>query len=676
MAAIRYCKWDTGIDFTGLNAWSSGTTYSVDQTVHNNVAAPNRWVYKSKQNGNLNHALTDTDWWELVADGGASKPYKTITDASAGLTGGDEVRVSAIAADTAVSSAATFTQNSKTVTITGDVTGIVAVNDFIGSDTLGYWMVGAISYAGGTTTITLDQTFGYDGTLSNPYTVTKLNPFNVGAPASSTTAVQKIITSGTSASSWLKVSGGWDLSAEAADPDGIGETTNQTGKTVFMATNTNGSHVQFDTVSNHHVWVDRLQFARGARSCRISYDGVAGKSHNRITYCRFYGVVGVSSDQSHTTVLEDCAAYGGQVASLAYSGALYRCKSIGGVISVTGRFYMEDCYVALTGNAFTVSGDATLVNCRVTGTGSSDAAIYSSGIVRAYNMTTTSMNQQYQVNAGNFYAYDCSFNGSYATIRAGARVVHHNKAQVPGVIQHEVGGTASGTRIGVIDATSTAGERHTASGIAWKMTIGGYASSPTQAPYIALDMSIGRFAIAASETATITVWVKKSHATNISARLVCRAYQPGVATAVSDTASDSTDWEQLSIDVTPTIDTVIEAHVEAWGTEAAYLLVDDAAVSGIGAQSATLDYPAWGVPQLLGDYANTIALPAVGDVIEGVTYGGDGTEYEGTFVVPAEADVKDGVGYGEDGTEYEGTLVAGGGGGGMGGHGMSGGIPA
>ena len=57
MANIRYAHWDDGLDFTGLSAWSSGTTYSADQTVHNNVAVPNRWVYKSKQNGNLNHAL-------------------------------------------------------------------------------------------------------------------------------------------------------------------------------------------------------------------------------------------------------------------------------------------------------------------------------------------------------------------------------------------------------------------------------------------------------------------------------------------------------------------------------------------------------------------------------------------------------------------------------------------
>ena len=46
--------------------------------------------------------------------------------------------------------------------------------------------------------------------------------------------------------------------------------------------------------------------------------------------------------------------------------------------------------------------------------------------------------------------------------------------------------------------------------------------------------------------------------------------------------------------------------------------------------------------------------PAVGDVQEGVVYGG-GT---GTLVVPAEADVRSGVGYGAGGTEFEGELYA------------------
>ena len=49
------------------------------------------------------------------------------------------------------------------------------------------------------------------------------------------------------------------------------------------------------------------------------------------------------------------------------------------------------------------------------------------------------------------------------------------------------------------------------------------------------------------------------------------------------------------------------------------------------------------------------AQPAVGDVRDGVVYGG-GT---GTLELPAEADVESGVGYGTDGTEFEGTLTGG-----------------
>ncbi len=75
-----------------------------------------------------------------------------------------------------------------------------------------------------------------------------------------------------------------------------------------------------------------------------------------------------------------------------------------------------------------------------------------------------------------------------------------------------------------------------------------------------------------------------------------------------------------------------------------------------------------------GTYKYGKTIPAA-DVQSGVDGDGANAPATGTFTAPAEADVKDGVKYGGGGTEYEGTLVAGGGGG-MGGHGMSGGIPA
>jgi len=45
-------------------------------------------------------------------------------------------------------------------------------------------------------------------------------------------------------------------------------------------------------------------------------------------------------------------------------------------------------------------------------------------------------------------------------------------------------------------------------------------------------------------------------------------------------------------------------------------------------------------------------LPAVGDVLDTTTVGGEA----GTYTPASVGDVRDGTFYGEDGTEYEGTL--------------------
>src|SRR5512133_2817134 len=98
--SIRYCDWTNGFDCvvkqdrtTAIAAWSAATTYANGQDAHDNAAYPNRKVYISIQAGNLNHALSDAAWWTLKADGSNTLPYQSITEASKGLTGGDEVRV-------------------------------------------------------------------------------------------------------------------------------------------------------------------------------------------------------------------------------------------------------------------------------------------------------------------------------------------------------------------------------------------------------------------------------------------------------------------------------------------------------------------------------------------------------------------------------------------------------
>jgi hypothetical protein len=97
----------------------------------------------------------------------------------------------------------------------------------------------------------------------------------------------------------------------------------------------------------------------------------------------------------------------------------------------------------------------------------------------------------------------------------------------------------------------------------WKMSI---SSSYREGTYNPVIRRIARIAVNANKAVSISVYVKKEHATNVGAKLVVRGGQiAGVTSDVTATASTAdTDWHQLSLaDFTPTEAGVIE--VEFWG---------------------------------------------------------------------------------------------------------------
>ncbi len=110
--------------------------------------------------------------------------------------------------------------------------------------------------------------------------------------------------------------------------------------------------------------------------------------------------------------------------------------------------------------------------------------------------------------------------------------------------------------------TSESTERYTASGISWKM-------SPTHIRrnvYFPLDLSLAKVLCLAGKLVTVSVWVKKTHLTDIGARLVVIGNKIiGIGSTTTDVyaeAISSTDWQQLTISFTPTYDEVVE--IEAW----------------------------------------------------------------------------------------------------------------
>lgn len=104
--------------------------------------------------------------------------------------------------------------------------------------------------------------------------------------------------------------------------------------------------------------------------------------------------------------------------------------------------------------------------------------------------------------------------------------------------------------------------RHTASGIAWEMVP--FVNDETDSP---LPLRVASVLVKLGIQYTMAVWVKKEHATNINAKLIILADEiAGVSADVEDVKADDTDWEQLSIQFTPTKTGVVEIWVYAWGT--------------------------------------------------------------------------------------------------------------
>lgn len=148
-----------------------------------------------------------------TGDGSTGTPFKTITRASTGLTGGDEVRVAKSVASTNLTGTVGFTKGSTAVTGSSTLfSSELAIGDFIkGGDNQWYEVV----------TIT-DNTNAvlfkvYPSSTGAGVSSQKLGITSTGAAAAASTAIQTVSVPGSSVASRLKISGGWDLTGPTQD---------------------------------------------------------------------------------------------------------------------------------------------------------------------------------------------------------------------------------------------------------------------------------------------------------------------------------------------------------------------------------------------------------------------------------------------------------------------------
>lgn len=103
--------------------------------------------------------------------------------------------------------------------------------------------------------------------------------------------------------------------------------------------------------------------------------------------------------------------------------------------------------------------------------------------------------------------------------------------------------------------------RHTASGIAWQINPLNVNITETY-PF---NFKIASVAVNASSTVTVKAWMKLSSATDIGAKLYIPGAQiSGPTNATSATKSADTNWEELTVTFTPTVQGVVDIYAQVY----------------------------------------------------------------------------------------------------------------
>lgn len=126
----------------------------------------------------------------------------------------------------------------------------------------------------------------------------------------------------------------------------------------------------------------------------------------------------------------------------------------------------------------------------------------------------------------------------------------------------------------IVTQTATAG----GTGIEWKMSI----TNTNRASDYPLKQKIAEIAVGASTQVTVTCYFKKSHATDIAAKLVTPGGELAGVSETSTTAPSNTSRNQLTLQFTPTAAGIVSIEAWAWwvaNTADENVIIDDIAVS-------------------------------------------------------------------------------------------------
>jgi hypothetical protein len=172
--------------------------------------------------------------------------------------------------------------------------------------------------------------------------------------------------------------------------------------------------------------------------------------------------------------------------------------------------------------------------------------------------------------------------------------------------------------------------RHSATGVAWKMTQNATNSVSEDFPLV---LSLGTYAVEAGER-TITAWLRRDNVGQTVGLRCLKGQLPGMtATASAEMTAAIDTWQQVSITISPTVAGVVEIEAYAWGVNGAIAYVDDLDVSGV---AVPLDYAFDGHPAaspLVGEAAVFSPVGSIGSSASKV----NGNTITGVTVINASA---------------------------------------
>lgn len=246
-----------------------------------------------------------------TGDGTAGNPYLTPEYADAGLSGGDEIRV-AKSTVTTLSGTLTFTNGSATVSTSADLSGVIAAGDIIGknSGNEAWWYVSSVDAS----SITLFHVYWGTSETTTGYVIT---------PTTATSTLWDGLNSGTSRTSRLKVTGGWDLDTETRDG--------------YTACVSSGSYGPF-RISSDTEYIEFSYFIGVCTYTSSSY-GSFQLEGDYSYYHHLYAVAGYSSVKGVVVYADFC-----EIANVYVSGGGALLYGSGANSCVFSNIYCYTCY--------------------------------------------------------------------------------------------------------------------------------------------------------------------------------------------------------------------------------------------------------------------------------------------------------------------------------------------